>query len=134
MRLLTIFGNTIRKRLISAVLSLCPTIIWEDPFEWKDECRWKEPQCCSYLWDNQEIWNQNCPIKLDPEEECCSSDSWDDPKNWDDACDWPDGYTSPEESGIWEEELFWQEQNLWGNPLIWDESENWNNNDTWSQS
>ena len=133
MRLLTIFGNTIRKRLLGAVLSLCPTIVWEDPFLWIDNCRWKEPQCCSSLWENEKTWNQNCPVRVN--NSCCSNNDWDNLKNWGDDCDWIDGYTpvDPElgDHIIWEDEEVWSESLIWTSAELWEDTEIWNENQDW---
>ena len=95
MRFLQIPRNTILKRFLAgAAGALCCTFLWEDIIEWVDNCRWKEPSCCSYLWDNQAIWNQNCPVRAD--QDCCSSNEWNNLKSWGDDCDWIDGYTPPQ--------------------------------------
>lgn len=134
MRLLSIFGNTIRKRLISAV-SFCCSLFWDDIVVFSDDCRWKEPNCPSYLWENEALWNQHCPIVVDPEE-CCSSNYFDDSKVWDDACDWPDGYgggPEPElaehiiwdQSEGWDANEKWTTSNVWTEPEVWDQTESW---------
>jgi hypothetical protein len=130
MRLLSIFGNTIRKRLISAV-SFCCSLFWEDPVIFSDNCRWKEPSCCSYLWENETLWNQNCPVRIS-QEECCSSNYFDDSKVWDDACEWPDGYGGGGENHIiWDESEDWDEISYWTTANVWSESETWIDSETW---
>ena len=87
MRLLSIFGNTIRKRFIAGVSSCC-VLLWEDGIEWRDQCNypavecitntsweaaeaenktwedsclWLEIACCDEIWENTELWNNSCP-------------------------------------------------------------------------
>ena len=61
MRLLNIFGNTVRKRFVATVIgAACCSLFWKDSVVWDEECAWKEPNCDGDPWDNTEIWQNSC--------------------------------------------------------------------------
>lgn len=92
MRLLNIFGNSIRKRLIAAV-NVCCSFLWEDSLEWTDRCKWKEPSCCSSsTWENTQTWTNACTWALPPEQ--------------------PE---QPEDSPLWIQDEEWGDDERWNN-------------------
>lgn len=108
MRLLNIFGNSIRKRLIAAV-NLCCSFLWEDSLEWTDRCKWKEPSCCSSsTWENTQTWTNACTWALPPEQ----------PEDLETSCFWDEGED-------------WIENEIWPNTILWDEQETWVQEDLW---
>lgn len=102
MRLLSIFGNSIRRRLVSSAKRCCG-FLWSDDKSWQEECRWKEPSCCSELWPNTQAWNNFCL--------------------------WENG--GQPGSCAWDESEIWTNEQAFINSDVWYQEESWNESDAW---
>lgn len=51
-----VIGRAVRRAV--AAISGCCTSLWKDSVVWDDDCPWVE--CCGETWPSSEIWNNDC--------------------------------------------------------------------------
>jgi hypothetical protein len=83
MKLLTIFGNTIRGGHVTSTTIGCCYELWKDTQVWLDNCKWKEPDevvgdCV--VWSESELWVESDPFLV--QGVWNASEIWDQSSNW----------------------------------------------------
>lgn len=107
MRPIRIFGNSIYKRVLTAISVLgCCSYAWEDSIVWDDDCPWLE-ECCGEIWNNNETWENDC------------------------LYDAPEPSTPLTSEVFWEEGSLWDDSEAWLYSDVWDEGETWDENENW---